>query len=96
MSTTDEPRRLTPTERLHEVTMATLNRRPSEPESAVEITTTTIRPAGQPAFRVHNWTVTVRDVDPGEAARVARHIDAILATQYAGELDGDDPSGEDA
>lgn len=34
---TDEPRRLTPTERLHEVTMAAMHRAPAAPESSVEL-----------------------------------------------------------
>ena len=39
MSATKEtPRRLTPTERLHEVTMAAMLRRPSEPEHTVGLT----------------------------------------------------------
>ena len=39
MSATEEsPRRLTPTERLHEVTMAAMQRRPAEPEHTVGLT----------------------------------------------------------
>ena len=34
----DLPRRLTPTERLHEVTMAAMQRRPAEPEHTVGLT----------------------------------------------------------
>lgn len=34
---TVEPRRLTPTERLHEVTMAVLNRQPAAPEHDVSL-----------------------------------------------------------
>lgn len=37
MSEPEQPRRLTPTERLHEVTMAVLQRQPSPPEHLVEI-----------------------------------------------------------
>jgi len=33
----DEPRRLTPTERLHEVTMAAIQRHPSEPEHSITL-----------------------------------------------------------
>lgn len=38
MNSTTETRRLTPTERLHEVTMAFAQRTPTPPEHAVEIT----------------------------------------------------------
>lgn len=37
MSATDEPRRLTPTERLHDVTMAAILRPRTEPESSVTL-----------------------------------------------------------
>lgn len=38
MSAAEEtPRRLTPTERLHEVTMAAMHRRPAEPEQSVTL-----------------------------------------------------------
>ena len=51
----DLPRRLTPTERLHEVTMAAMQRTPSPPEHSVEIT--------RNAKGVAQFTVTVRGFD---------------------------------
>jgi hypothetical protein len=76
-------RRLTPTERLHEVTMSVLNRRPVTPESSVTI--------GVTAKRLHTWEITVRGDDPEECDRVARVIDDGLAERYAHELE---PSGD--
>ena len=73
-----EPRRLTPTERLHEVTMAQLNRRPSEPESSVTI--------GVTAKRLHTWEITVRGPDAAECSRVARILDDNLSAEYASEI----------
>jgi hypothetical protein len=51
----DEPRRQTPTERLHEVTLAALNRRPAAPESSVTIS--------RNAKGVAQFEVTVRGED---------------------------------
>ena len=51
----NEPRRLTPTERLHEVTMAAMSRAPSPPEHSVEIT--------RNAKGVAQFEVTVRGYD---------------------------------
>jgi hypothetical protein len=79
MPDTEPERRLTPTERLHEVTMAVLNRRPTTPESSVTI--------GVTAKRIHTWEVTVRGDDPEDCARVARELDDALAEKYAAELD---------
>src|SRR6185437_14442721 len=50
-----EPRRLTPTERLHEVTMVAMSRAPSPPEHSVEIT--------RNAKGVAQFEVTVRGYD---------------------------------
>lgn len=56
MSATEtEPRRLTPTERLHEVTMAAMQRAASPPEHSVEIT--------RNAKGVAQFEVTVRGYD---------------------------------
>lgn len=74
----DPERRLTPTERLHEVTMAAMHRAPAAPESTVEI--------GVTAKRLHTWTVTVRGVDAAECARVAKRLDDELAAKFASEL----------
>ncbi len=63
MSMTDEPRRLTPTERLHEVTMATLQRAATPPEHSVEIT--------RNAKGVTQFTVTVRGYDIDAVAKQA-------------------------
>lgn len=73
-----EPRRLTPTERLHEVTMATLNRRPSEPESSVTI--------GVTAKRLHTWEITVRGPDAAACCAEAETLDGVLAAKYAHEI----------
>jgi hypothetical protein len=73
MSTPDtEPRRLTPTERLHEVTMAAMARRPSEPEHAVEIS--------RNAKGVAQFTVTVRGFDLSEVLARAQETFSALET----------------
>lgn len=59
-----EPRRLTPTERLHEVTMAAMTRAPSPPEHSVEIT--------RNAKGVAQFTVTVRGYDIDDVLGCAR------------------------
>lgn len=51
----DEPRRLTPTERLHEVTMAALARRPAETEHSIELS--------RNAKGVAQFSITVRGSD---------------------------------
>lgn len=89
-----EPRRKSPTERLHELAMTIAERRPTAAEHAIEVTTTTIRPAGEKAYRVHNWTVTIRGDDPDEIDRVAKRIDDGLAAKYASELDRDTLAGD--
>jgi hypothetical protein len=55
MTTEQEPRRLTPTERLHEVTMAAMTRAPSPPEHSVAIS--------RNAKGVAQFEVTVRGYD---------------------------------
>lgn len=65
MSTSEnEPRRLTPTERLHEVTMAALTRAASPPEHSVEIT--------RNAKGVAQFEVTVRGYDLEEVLAQAQ------------------------
>ena len=77
MSAADEsPRRLTPTERLHEVTMAAMGRRPAEPESSVEIT--------RNAKGAIQFSVTVRDADPEHAYTVAVELAERIEAQYPG------------
>jgi hypothetical protein len=61
-----EPRRLTPTERLHEVTMAAMSRAPSPPEHSVEIT--------RNAKGVAQFEVTVRGYDVDEVCAQALAI----------------------
>jgi hypothetical protein len=76
MNTTDttEPRRLTPTERLHEVTMAVMTRAASPPEHTVEI--------ARNAKGVHQYEITVRGYDltevVGKALDTQARLDALL------------------
>ena len=71
MSTTEtEPRRLTPTERLHEVTMAAMQRPASPPEHSVEIT--------RNAKGVHQYEVTIRGFDVAEVVQKALDVQARL------------------
>jgi hypothetical protein len=97
VSDAPEVPRLTPTQRLHEVTMASLARRPSEPESTVEIGTTAKHASKddpQPK-RLHTWSITVRGTDVQECDRIARRLDDGLSALYAHELDnGDDLAGK--
>ena len=74
-TTTDtEPRRLTPTERLHEVTMAAMSRAAAPPEHSVEIS--------RNAKGVHQYEVTVRGYDLAEVLAEAfsaqRKLDVAL------------------
>lgn len=78
MTKPPEPRRLTPTERLHEVTMATLARRPSEPESSVTI--------GVTAKRLHTWEITVRGPSAEDCAGLALKLDGQLVSRYSHEI----------
>lgn len=71
-----------------------VQRNPAPPEHSVEVTTTTIRPAGEKAYRVHNWTIVIRGTDADENDRVARRLDDGLAAKYASELDTDDLAGK--
>ena len=70
MSTETEPRRLTPTERLHEVTMAAMTRAAAPPEHSVEIT--------RNAKGVHQYEVTVRGYDLAEVLQRALDSQARL------------------
>lgn len=74
MTTPEEPRRLTPTERLHEVTMAAMSRRPAEPESSVTIT--------RNAKGVFQFEVTVRGPDVFEAYNLAETTTRSLVALY--------------
>ena len=69
-----EPRRLTPTERLHEVTMASLSRRPSEPESSVSLT--------RNAKGVTQCDVTVRGPDAAACKALAVELYDALRMRY--------------
>jgi ribosomal protein L12E/L44/L45/RPP1/RPP2 len=65
-------RRLTPTERLHEVTMAAMTRAATPPEHSVEIT--------RNAKGVAQFEVTVRGYDLDEVLTDARNAFAALAS----------------
>jgi hypothetical protein len=65
-----EPRRLTPTERLHEVTMAAMTRAAAPPEHSVEIT--------RNAKGVHQYEVTVRGYDLADVIQRALDVRAQL------------------
>ena len=65
-----EPRRLTPTERLHEVTMAYAQRAPSPPEHSVTIS--------RNAKGVAQFEVTVRGYDVGQCLFEAQHTFVTL------------------
>lgn len=58
--------------------MATLTRRPSEPESSVTIAVT--------AKRLHTWEITVRGTDAEACKLLAETLDGDLATKYAHEI----------
>lgn len=75
MSAVEEPRRLTPTERLHEVTMAAMGRRPAAPESSVTIS--------RNAKGVAQFEVTVRGEDAMYCETMAGEIFARLADAHA-------------
>ena len=83
--------RVSTSETVRALLAAVQHREPAPPEHTIEVTTTTIRPAGEKAYRVHNWTITIRGTDADECDRVARRLDDGLAAKFAGELDnGDD------
>lgn len=70
----EQPAHLTPTQRLHAVTMAALTRAPAPAESSVELT--------RNAKGDRQWAITVRGDDPAECERLAVEIDARLAELY--------------
>lgn len=70
----DEPRRLTPTERLHEVTMQALTRTPLPSEHTVDIS--------RNAKGQVQWAVAVRGSDIDEVVRIATEKADELATRY--------------
>lgn len=74
MSAEETPRRLTPTEKLHEVTMAAMSRRPSEPESSVTIS--------RNAKGVAQFEVTVRGGDASACLIDAEDIFAYLERRF--------------
>lgn len=67
-------RRQTPTERLHEVTMAVLQRRPQDPEHMVEIS--------RNARGIFQFTVTVRGDDVNTCWTRALDVATLAAEQY--------------
>lgn len=69
-----QERRPTPSQRLHEVTMAALARTHAEPESAVEIT--------RNAKGDFQFTVTVRGTDVQACETLALGVAQRLAEQY--------------
>ena len=71
MSATDqEPRRLTISERLHEISLAAIQRPSSPPEHSVEIT--------RNAKGVHQYEVTVRGFDLAQVVKQALDVRARL------------------
>lgn len=74
MSAAEEPRRLTPTERLHEVTMAAMGRRQAAPESSVTIS--------RNAKGIAQFEVTVRGEDVGDCEIAAHGIFERLTVAY--------------
>ena len=71
---TTEPHRPTPTERLHEVTMAALHRAPIEPEHNIEIS--------RNAKRETQFSVSVRGADLGNVLEQATKAYDRLAILY--------------
>lgn len=78
---TEIPPKLTPTQRLHEVTIAALSRRPAEPESSVTI--------ARNARGVFQFEVTVRGGDADacktQAETVVRELEASYPYANGGE-----------
>lgn len=70
----DDPRPPTPTARLHEVTMAALNRRSSEPVSDVSVS--------RNAKGDFQFEVTVRGIDASACAIEAMRIIGVLRGSY--------------
>jgi hypothetical protein len=81
---TSPDHRLTPTERLHEVTLAALNRTPAQPESSVTLT--------RNAKGDVQIEVTIRGYDPGSTADTCVAIFHGLTLAYPR---GEGPSLED-
>lgn len=75
-----DERRLTPTERLHEVTMAALNRSAAPPEHSIDVT--------RNAKGDYQFSVTVRGHDADEVAAKAIELTSKLAVQYPRENGG--------
>ena len=65
-----EPRRLTPTERLHEVTMSAITRAAVPPEHSVEIS--------RNAKGAHQYAITIRGYDLAEVTQRALDTQARL------------------
>jgi hypothetical protein len=82
MSAPEQPRRLTPTERLHEVTMSVLQRQASPPEHTSEIT--------RNARGVYQFTVTVRGYSLNDVLAQARVAADELDTAYPYPVPVDD------
>lgn len=87
MSTPEqEPVKLTPTQRLHEVTMQALSRQPSQPESMVELS--------RNAKGDVQIVVTVRATDPGAAQSEAVAIFEQLREKYPRTTEATNGGGE--
>lgn len=69
-----EPRRLTPTERLHEVTMAAMTRPSAAPEHSCDLTRNA---KGQTQI-----ALTVRGTDPAEVVATACELYETLRARY--------------
>jgi hypothetical protein len=76
----DAPRRLTPTERLHEVTMAFAQRAASPPEHSVTIT--------RNAKGVAQFEATIRGTDWQDVLKNARSAYDDLSTAYPYSVNG--------
>lgn len=74
MTLPSEPRRQTPTERLHEVTMQAISRAPSQPESSVTIS--------RNARGVYQFEVTIRDTSVQHAAKEAQRLCDYFSAAY--------------
>jgi hypothetical protein len=72
--TADEPRRLTPTERLHEVTMASLTRAAAPPEHSADVS--------RNAKGHYQFAITVRGYDLDEVIASAKQSAEALAAHF--------------
>jgi hypothetical protein len=70
----NEPRRLTPTERLHEVTMAAMTRPTAPPEHSCDLT--------RNAKGATQISLTVRGTDPAEVVERATELYDSLRARY--------------